>query len=125
MIPARATLLLLALVLLAACQPADNAPAVATEVAATVSAVRRELSQPTLLAPVDGVRFASQKDVTLAWDWGRALAEDEYFDVRVWQAGAPDYGITWTRARSFPLTQWLTQQEAGEFQLVDCRDPRQ
>ncbi len=115
MIPARATLLLLALVLLAACQPADNRPAVATEVAATVSAVRRELSQPTLLAPADGVRFASQKDVTLAWDWGRALAEDEYFDVRVWQAGAPDYGITWTRARSFPLTQWLTQQEAGEF----------
>ena len=35
--------------------------------------------------------------------------------MRVWQPGAPERGITWTRARSFPLTQWLAQQAAGEF----------
>lgn len=128
MTPPRITLLLTALILLVACQPADNAPAVATEVAATVSALRREFWQPTLLGPKDGASLDSPAGVTLTWDWGRALAEDEHFDVRVWRPGAPERGITWTRKRSFPLTQWLAQQGAGEFHwsiaVIQGRDGR-
>ena len=101
--------------LLTACQTADNNAAVSTRAAATVSALRQEFWQPTLLGPADGARFASPAGVTLEWDWGRALASDQYFDLRVWRPGAPEHGITWTRERRFPLTHWLTQQEAGEF----------
>ncbi|MCY4525668.1 MAG: PQQ-dependent sugar dehydrogenase [Anaerolineaceae bacterium] len=107
--------LFLLLLLLTACQTANNSFAVSTQVAATVSALRREFWQPTLLEPANGARFASPAGVTLAWDWGRALAQDQHFDLRVWRPGAPQYGITWTRERNFPLTHWLTQQEAGEF----------
>ena len=106
---------LLLLLLLTACQTADNNAAVSTRVAATVGALRQEFWQPTLLGPADGARFASPAGVTLEWDWGRALASAQYFDLRVWRPGAPEHGITWTRERRFPLTHWLTQQEAGEF----------
>lgn len=114
-IPPCLVLVLPVLLLLSACQAQENSPAVATQVAATVSALRREFWQPTLLGPEDGASFATPADVTLLWDWGRALAVDEYFDVRVWRPGAPDWGITWTRERNFPLTRWLQHQSPGEF----------
>jgi hypothetical protein len=33
----------------------------------------------------------------MRWRWDGALAEDEWFDVRVWQAGMPHNGIAWTK----------------------------
>ncbi|MDQ4077221.1 MAG: hypothetical protein M3220_13355 [Chloroflexota bacterium] len=59
-------------------------------------------SAPTLLAPADGAGVSVP--VSLSWAWNGTLQENEYFDVRVWHEGAPQQGITWTKASQFTLS---------------------
>ena len=33
----------------------------------------------------------------MQWVWEGTLRPDEWFDVRVWQAGEPHYGVAWTK----------------------------
>jgi glucose/arabinose dehydrogenase len=70
---------------------------------------------PELLAPADGAQLAHPGSVVLEWAWERGLVGDEAYDVRVWRAGQPPNGITWTYETRFSLAQWLTQQPPGEF----------
>lgn len=86
--------------------------AVATAVAATQAA---ELaSAPTLLTPIDGA-VLQHPAAMLNWEWERPLLGDEVYDVRVWKEGEPHYGITWSVQSSFDLTDWLRQQQPGEY----------
>ena len=54
---------------------------------------------PQLLQPEDIVFFSpgAGHQYTMRWQWDGTLQADEWFDVRVWQAGMPHYGIAWTR----------------------------
>lgn len=51
-------------------------------------------SPPTLLEPVDGAIIHSG---SLRWTYNCELAENEFFDVRIWRSGQPHYGVTWTK----------------------------
>lgn len=33
----------------------------------------------------------------MQWQWDGTLQDSEWFDVRVWKAGEPHYGIAWVR----------------------------
>ena len=101
--------------LLAACSTAPPTPDIAAVVAATVSAERADFFRPELLAPADSTTFDNPSGVVLTWDWVRSLGDTEYFDVRVWKAGEPEQGITWSQETEFDLSAWLSQQAAGEF----------
>ena len=105
------------LCLLAACTPSTPQPTpdIDAIVAATVSAERDTFYQPRLLAPEDEATFDNPSEVALAWDWVRSLGENEFYDVRVWKEGEPANGITWAQDSTFDLSEWLTQQAAGEF----------
>jgi putative membrane-bound dehydrogenase-like protein len=110
--------LLLILFTIAACS-ATAAPSPTPDIEAIVSAtlaVREQaLYQPRLLSPEDNAVFSNPSEVSLAWEWVRSLEEGEHFDLRVWREGQPAYGITWTEQTSFALSDWLSQQEAGEY----------
>ncbi len=103
--------------LLAACgaTEVDPTPDIDTIVDGTVTAFESEFYQPTLQEPADGASFANPAGVVLTWDWVRDLGENEHFDVRVWRAGDPAYGITWTDETSFSLDGWLSTREPGEY----------
>jgi len=75
----------------------------------------RKLDAPYLLNPADGATFDNVAAARLQWDWTRPLAEDEVFDVRVWQEGEPAYGITWTTESEFDLTKWLLDRQPGDY----------
>lgn len=51
-------------------------------------------SPPTLLEPIDGATIHSG---SLRWTYNCELAENEFFDVRIWRPGEPHYGVTWTK----------------------------
>jgi hypothetical protein len=55
---------------------------------------------PALLWPEKGAGI-SEAEIPLRWSWGGELAEDEFFDVRLWREGAPKRSIAWTRERSY------------------------
>jgi hypothetical protein len=50
----------------------------------------------------------------LRWDWDGQLAENEYFDVRVWKEGQPHYGIGWTKTSEYILPTSLGSGD-GEY----------
>jgi hypothetical protein len=52
-----------------------------------------------LLQPGEIVFLSQEGDTkyTMRWRWDGTLQEDEWFDVRVWQAGKPHNGIAWTK----------------------------
>jgi hypothetical protein len=54
---------------------------------------------PGLLQPGEVVFLSQEGDTkyTMRWRWDGTLQEDEWFDVRVWQAGKPHNGIAWTK----------------------------
>jgi hypothetical protein len=54
---------------------------------------------PGLIQPGEIVFLSQEGDTkyTMRWRWDSALQEDEWFDVRVWQAGMPHNGIAWTK----------------------------
>jgi hypothetical protein len=33
----------------------------------------------------------------MQWQWTGTLQPDEWFDVRIWQAGMPHHGVAWTK----------------------------
>lgn len=103
-------LLILLVLLLAACGGQSEEP----RRVVTVTPVTAP--PPTLLAPADVAQFDNVAGVVLEWQWIRPLRAGEYYDVRVWREGEPNYGITWTRDTSFSLTDWLLNlPEPGEF----------
>jgi glucose/arabinose dehydrogenase len=112
--------LLFLLLLVAACTststptPAHSVPElIATGVVGTLTA---ELAAPPqLLAPVDGAVFDHPAGITLNWEWLRPLQGGEVYDVRVWRADQPHYGITWSDTSRFELVDWLRHQPPGEF----------
>jgi hypothetical protein len=58
---------------------------------------------PVLLSPED-VSALSQSTFStylLSWQWDGELAENEWFDVRVWQEGTPHYGVAWTKEQEY------------------------
>jgi hypothetical protein len=56
---------------------------------------------PVLGEPVDGITSAGRLP-PLSWNWERALAEDEYFEVRIWHNGDPYHtGIVWVKRSPF------------------------
>ncbi len=64
---------------------------------------------PRLISPYEnqGVRDST---ITMRWTWSGVLAEDEYFDVRLWRVGTRKQGIAWTKRRDYierhPSTGW-------------------
>jgi hypothetical protein len=54
---------------------------------------------PTLLQPADIVFLSQSGDTryTMRWLWEGTLGADEWFDVRIWQAGLPHHGVAWTK----------------------------
>jgi hypothetical protein len=54
---------------------------------------------PALVQPEDVVFLSQGADsrYTMRWEWDGTLQADEWFDVRIWQAGMPHYGIAWTK----------------------------
>jgi glucose/arabinose dehydrogenase/cytochrome c553 len=91
--------------------------AVGTAVADALSAqdAARKLNAPHLLTPEDGVSLDNVAAAKLTWTWTRPLAEDEVFDVRVWQEGEPAYGIAWATEPSYDMTKWLLDRQPGEY----------
>ncbi len=81
-----------AVLLLAACQPASNA--VPTQAVVDVST-----QAPVVVSPADGSFFDSSA-VTLRWDWPPGLGPGQFFAVRVWYADQRPIE-TWTRETSF------------------------
>jgi putative membrane-bound dehydrogenase-like protein len=110
--------LLLTVFLITACSPTATpspTPDIEAIISATLAVREQALSRPRLIAPEDNASFSNPSEVSLAWEWIRSLEEGEHFDVRVWREGEPGYGITWTDETHFALSDWLSQQEAGEF----------
>lgn len=58
---------------------------------------------PVLLSPDNGAQFPPGQEVPVRWTWDGALGEDEYFDVRLWQEGAPHYGVGWSRDEAYAV----------------------
>jgi hypothetical protein len=58
---------------------------------------------PELLQPDDVVFLSQGSDsrYTMRWEWDGTLGADEWFDVRVWQAGEPHHGIAWTKRMEY------------------------
>ena len=72
----------------------------------TPTALPTETPTPGIIYPVpllvqpDNYAFLSQvngSQHTLRWAWDGTLQPGEWFDVRVWTAGMPHYGIAWTK----------------------------
>ncbi len=57
---------------------------------------------PRLVSPRDGESWNS-KFVGLSWIWAGTLATNNYYDVRVWKEGQPNYGIGWTQDAATPF----------------------
>ena len=58
---------------------------------------------PNLLQPQD-TAFLSQGGLsiyTLRWEWAGTLAENQWFDVRIWRRGQLHYGVAWTKERAY------------------------
>lgn len=66
------------------------------------TAAQRLHPAPTLIEPADVTRFSADSGVDLVWEYPLALQPGEEFDIRVWKAGDPPWGIarsTGTRYR--------------------------
>ena len=98
-------------------QSRNTALQVAVAVEATVSAqtAAQARQPPTLTTPAPAQQFDNAAAVILKWTWNRPLADDEFFDLRVWHDGDPANGITWTKDLSFNLLDWLLYQKPGDF----------
>ncbi len=56
---------------------------------------------PVLLSPAHGARFPAGREVAVRWAWDGELGEDQHFDVRLWQEGAPHYGVGWSKDKAY------------------------
>ncbi|MGB0384670.1 MAG: hypothetical protein ACPGWR_07595, partial [Ardenticatenaceae bacterium] len=57
----------------------------------------------SLLEPSDSGVFSKNEEITFSWSGGGTLEENQYFDLRVWKEGAPNYGIVDAYASSHTL----------------------
>jgi hypothetical protein len=82
----------------AATEPATPAPS-PTLAPTAVPTPEIVYPAPSLIQPGDIVFLSQEADTryTMRWTWDGDLQKDEWFDVRVWQAGMPHYGIAWTK----------------------------
>jgi hypothetical protein len=73
-----------------------------------------------LVSPDEGTSFAKGQDVKLVWEWERALAEDEFFEVRIRLKGEQKFDrISLTKMSSrFVLASELTQAGTYEWQVA-------
>ncbi|MBN1400442.1 MAG: hypothetical protein JXA74_06375 [Anaerolineae bacterium] len=55
---------------------------------------------PALISPAEGEHL-TKTYLTLEWEWDGDLAEDEYFDVRLWRIGSQKRGIAWTKQTQY------------------------
>ena len=69
---------------------------------------------PVLEAPADGVSLLGT-DFVLRWSWPGQLAEDQYFDVRVWREGEPHYGIAWAKQPEYPIKGYIRDHGPGTY----------
>jgi hypothetical protein len=64
---------------------------------------------PRLISPYEN-QGVTDSTITMRWSWPGTLAEDEYFDVRLWRVGTSKQGIAWTKRRDYverhPSTGW-------------------
>ncbi len=93
----------------------EQAQAAAVAVALSDADSARARQAPVLTAPANDAALDNAAAVVLTWSWGHPLAENEFFDLRVWRDGDPDNGITWTKDSSFDLRDWLLYQAPGHF----------
>ncbi len=95
-----------------------NDTLIQSAVEATLSAqtAAQARQSPTLTTPVSDQQFENAAAVILKWTWTRPLADDEFFDLRVWHDSDPANGITWTKDASFNLRDWLLYQKPGDFE---------
>jgi hypothetical protein len=83
---------------------------------------------PTLLSPEDGKVFQGNDVPRLSWAYDCELAQNQFFDVRLWRDGDPHYGVTWTKENSYPLDyerfgpgfhNWSVAVVSGQDGVVD------
>lgn len=67
---------------------------------ATPSPTTVRYPSPELIFPAERQEI-NQQTITLRWAWSGALADDEWFDVRMWREGMPKTSIAWTKERSY------------------------
>lgn len=56
-----------------------------------------------LMAYPEERREVCDRPLTVRWSWLGILAENEYFDVRLWAVGAPETSVAWTTAREYTV----------------------
>jgi hypothetical protein len=105
-------------------QPSATPTAVPRPATRTPRPTRRPTATPTLgivypapklLEPGD-IAYLSQDGFgtyRLGWTWDGILQEGEWFDVRVWQAGMPHYGIAWTKQHKYEYD--ICLRVSGEY----------
>jgi hypothetical protein len=76
--------------------PSPVSPTIPLPTRTQKNAVSGLLTAPVLEEPNQGADAGGEAPV-LRWHWERPLAENEYFDVRVWQEGQPAQGIAWAK----------------------------
>ena len=78
--------------------PATPIPALALTPTATPTA-GIVYPAPVLVQPEDVVFLSQGADsrYIMRWEWDGTLQTDEWFDVRIWQAGMPHHGVAWTK----------------------------
>ncbi len=69
------------------------------------------LNSPTNEAHLNLIR----RQGTLEWQWEGELADNWYYDVRVWQDGQPAFGIAWEKEPRYILNGWLLGQPSGLY----------
>ena len=70
---------------------------------------------PRLIQPQDVVYLSQYSGnlYTMRWTWDGVLNEDEWFDVRIWRAGMPHYGIAWTKDTEYVYD--ICLQGSGDY----------
>ena len=103
------SLFLCCCLLIVACtddSPSDESESSDTETTTTLQ----------LIHPFDTQLYEQLVDrIVLEWSYEDELGENEYFDVRIWQADEPHFGITWTKAPRLDLQNWILDQDTGEY----------
>lgn len=76
--------------------PSAQPAAVATSAPPTATPTTKVYESVDLDTPHEGQNMHG-RHVELRWSWEGTLAEDEFFDVRLWRLGTPKTSIAWTK----------------------------
>lgn len=109
--------LALLLLLVMACTADENNEDTNNDATTTVTPTDTSISELTLDDPgPDAVLTSVNDGYWLSWSYAYELAENEYFDVRLWPEGEAARGLTWTKDDIFNLSDWLMMAEPGAYQ---------